>query len=326
MKTYIVGAGAIGAMIGVHLAAAGNHVSVLARGATAQAIRANGWHLTRADGQTLAPKVEVFDDPTTQAPADVLVIAVKEPALASLAPSLATLIGPQTIILPAMNGVPWWFFHNLAGPWQGRTLDCIDFQGGISAALPPAQVIGCVVHAAYSTPAPGVAQQGAGNKLILGLPGGGKSAALSALGAMLSSAGLDIVFADHIQTDVWYKLWGNMTMNPISALTGATCDLILDDSLTSRFVLDVMDEAKAIGAAIGCPIHQSGIDRNAITRSLGAFKTSMLQDVEAGKTLEIDALLSTVREIGQWVGQPTPRLDALLGLVGLMGHVRRLHR
>jgi 2-dehydropantoate 2-reductase len=325
MKISIIGAGAIGAMIGVPLAQAGLPVSVLARGKTAHALKEHGWRLTFADGQTVAPQVDVFEDPASQGPVDLLVIALKEPALPSLAPKLAPLIGPQTVILPAMNGVPWWFFHALGGTWDGRRLETVDTDGQVSAALPPEQVIGCVVHASYACPEPGMARQVMGNKLILGKPGGGLSDPLTRTAALLGGAGLDLVVADHIQTDIWYKLWGNMTMNPISALTGATCDRILDDPLVTDFALAVMDEAKAIGAKIGCPISQTGEERNTITRGMGAFKTSMLQDAEAGRTLEIDALLSVVREIGQWTETPTPQLNALLGLVGLMGRVRGLH-
>jgi 2-dehydropantoate 2-reductase len=325
MKTSIIGAGAIGAMIGVHLAQAGMPVSVLARGETAQAIKNKGWRLTFADGRQVSPEVEVYQDPASQGPVDLLVIALKEPALPTLAPKLAPLIGPNTVILPAMNGVPWWFFHALSGAWEGRHLETVDAGRIVSSALPPEQVIGCVVHASYACPAPGEARQVMGNKVILGLPGGGISDRLTRTVALLGGAGLDVVIADHIQTDVWYKLWGNMTMNPISALTGATCDRILDDPLVIDFILKVMDEAKTIGAKIGCPITQSGEERNSITRSLGAFKTSMLQDVESGKTLEIDALLTVVREIGQLTQTPTPQLNTLLGLIGLMGRVRGLH-
>lgn len=312
-------------MIGVQLAQAGIPVSVLARGETARAIKDKGWRLSFADGRHVSPQVEVYQDPASQGPVDLLVIALKEPALPALAPKLAPLIGPQTVILPAMNGVPWWFFHALGGAWDGRRLETVDADGVVSAALPPEQVIGCVVHASYACPQPGMARQVMGNTLILGKPGGGLSDPLTRTAALLGGAGLEVVVADHIQTDIWYKLWGNMTMNPISALTGATCDRILDDPLVTSFALAVMDEAKAIGAKIGCPISQSGEERNKITRSMGAFKTSMLQDAEAGKTLEIDALLSVVREIGQWTETPTPQLNALLGLIGLMGRVRGLH-
>jgi 2-dehydropantoate 2-reductase len=186
-------------------------------------------------------------------------------------------------------------------------------------------VIGCVVHATCSTPEPGLVRHGFGRRLILGEPRGGTSARLESLVGLLCDAGFEAEASARIQQDIWYKLWGNMTMNPVSALTGATCDRILDDPLVRRFCLDVMAEANTIGERIGCPIEQSGEDRNAITRKLGAFKTSMLQDVEAGRPIELDALVTVVHEIGRKVGIATPNIDALLGLVRLQAQVKGLY-
>jgi 2-dehydropantoate 2-reductase len=166
---------------------------------------------------------------------------------------------------------------------------------------------------------------GFGKRLIIGEPDGSDSKRVHALAALLSKAGLDMVVSSTIQAEIWFKLWGNMTMNPVSAITGATCDRILDDPLVNRFCLDVMAEAARIGAGINCPIAQSGEARNAVTRELGAFKTSMLQDVEAGKAVELDALVSVVREIGQKIGEPTPQIDTLLGLARLHARVRGLY-
>jgi 2-dehydropantoate 2-reductase len=224
-----------------------------------------------------------------------------------------------------MNGVPWWFFIGLPGPHEGLPIRSIDHDGAIARAIPSAHVIGAVVHLACSTPEPGVIRAGVGNRLIVGEPRGGSSARLLALAELLRQAAFDVEVSPRIQAEIWYKLWGNMTMNPISAFTGATTDRILDDPLVNRFCLDVMAEAAAIGAAIGCPIAQSGEDRIAVTRQLGAFRTSMLQDVDAGKPVEIDALLSAVREIGQHAGVPTPRLDTLLGLARLHARTHRLY-
>jgi 2-dehydropantoate 2-reductase len=181
------------------------------------------------------------------------------------------------------------------------------------------------VHASCASPEPGLTRHNVGNRLIIGEPRGGDSPRLRELAETLARARFDVEVSACIQRDVWYKLWGNMTMNPVSALTGATVDRVLDDSLVNGFCLDVMREAAAIGARIGCPIEQSGEDRNAVTRKLGAFKTSMLQDVEAGKPVEIDVLLSAVREIGQKVGERTPQLDALLGLSRLHARMRGLY-
>jgi len=194
-------------------------------------------------------------------------------------------------------------------------LTSVDPDGRIEAAIPERHVIGCVVHATCSVVEPGLVRHGFGDELIVGEPSGGVSVRVTALAELLRSAGFKATVSARIQADIWYKLWGNMTMNPISALTGATCDRILDDPLLNRYTLAIMAEAAAIGERIGCPIGQSGEDRNAVTRKLGAFKTSMLRDAQAGRPLEIDALVTAVTEIGAKVGVPTPHTDALLGMV-----------
>lgn len=252
-------------------------------------------------------------------------MAVKAPSLAAVAAGIAPLLAPHTVVLTAMNGVPWWFFEGASGAHAGMQLDAVDPGGRIAAAIPVQHVIGCVVHATCSTPEPGLVRHGVGQRLILGEPRGGTSARLESLMGLLCKAGFEAEASTHIQQDIWYKLWGNMTMNPVSALTGATCDRILDDPLVRRFCLDVMAEAKAIGEHIGCPIEQSGEDRNAVTRKLGAFKTSMLQDVEAGRPVELDALVTVVHEIGRKLGIATPNIDALLGLARLQAQAKGLY-
>ena len=324
MKTCIIGAGAIGGLVGIRLAQAGCDVSVLARGATADTLRAGPWRLVTADGP-VAVRVRVADDLAALGPQDLLVLAVKGQSLPGLARSLAPLIGKETMVLPAMNGVPWWFFHRFGGPLTGMPLDSVDPGRRIATAIPADAVVGCVVHATCSVPEPGLVRHGFGNRLIVGEPDGSTSTRLGRLTDCLTGAGFEVQPSTRIQTDIWYKLWGNMTMNPVSALTGATCDRILDDPLVSGFCLSVMAEAAELGRRIGCPIDQSGEDRNAVTRRLGAFKTSMLQDAEAGKPLEIDALLGAVKEIAGHLGQATPNLDALLGLTRLMAGTRGLY-
>ncbi len=241
-------------------------------------------------------------------------IAVKAPSLASVAQQIAPLIGPDTVVLTAMNGVPWWFLDGFGGALAGQALASVDPSGDIAQAIPAKHVIGCVVHASCSLDAPGVVRHHFGDGLIVGEPAGGLSDRVQTLAALLQKAGFKATASPQIQKDIWYKLWGNMTVNPISALTGATTDLILGDDLVRGFVSAVMLEAKAIGERIGIPIDQQPEDRHAVTRKLGAFKTSMLQDVEAGKPVELDALVSAVRELGQLTGVATPFTDALLGL------------
>jgi 2-dehydropantoate 2-reductase len=234
------------------------------------------------------------------------------------------LSGPHTRIVVAMNGVPWWFFDGLGGPCEGLHLASVDPGDVIRSHIPTAQVIGCVVHLSASTPAPAQVHMAQGRRLILGEPGGGESTRVRELAALFARAGFETECSPRIQRDIWFKLWGNMTVNPISALTGATTDLIMADELVVGILDAVMLEAREIGARIGIPIDQQPSDRHVITRRLGAFKPSMLQDVEAGRPIETDALLGAVREIGQDVGLATPHLDGLFGLTRLMARARGL--
>lgn len=323
-RICIVGAGAVGGYLGAKLALAGESISVLARGATLRALQTEGLRLTE-DGITRTAPVQANNEATALGVQDVVIVAVKAPAMESVAQTIGPLIGPDTCVVVAMNGVPWWFFDR-PGPLEGLRLQSVDPHGRIAEAIPTRNVLGCVVHLTCSTSAPGHVRHGFGKRLILGEPAGGSSLRLETIGTLFERAGLQIERSDAIQRDIWFKLWGNMTMNPVSVLTGATCDRMLDDPLVSAFCLAVMEEAKAIGARIGCPIAQSGEERSAVTRQLGAFKTSMLQDAEAGRgPLEIDALVASVREIGQHVGVPTPQIDALLGLVRLHAQTRGLY-
>lgn len=319
-RVCIVGAGAIGGWIGAHLAAAGCDVSVLARGATLTALQQNGLQLG-----DVRHTVKACAHASELGVQDLVVVAVKAPALLDVARQIGPLIGPQTMVLTAMNGVPWWFFQGFGHQWQGQSLQAVDPSGEIAAAIPAANVIGCVVHASCSVDAPGVIRHHFGNGLIIGEPSGQATARVQALAALLTRAGFAATVSAQIQKDVWYKLWGNMTVNPISALTGATTDRILDDPLVRDFVSRVMREAKEIGARMGIPIDQQPEDRHQVTRKLGAFKTSMLQDVEAGKAVELDALVTVVQELGALTGVPTPFTDALLGLSRLHARVRRLY-
>lgn len=323
-KTCIYGAGAIGGWIGAGLAAAGCRVSVVGRGATLEALNSHGLRVV-AGTDTRSAAVQASADPAALGVQDLVVIAVKAPALLDVARHIAPLIGPNTLVLTAMNGVPWWFFQGFGGPYAGTQLKAVDATGEIAAAIPAASIIGCVVHASCSVDAPGLIRHHFGNGLIIGEPSGQQSERVQALADLLVRAGFAASVSAQIQKDAWYKLWGNMTVNPISAFTGATTDLILGDELVRDFISKIMLEAKEIGARIGIPIEQQPEDRHAVTLKLGAFKTSMLQDVEAGKAVELDALVSVVRELGQLTQVPTPFTDALLGLSRLHARVHRLY-
>jgi 2-dehydropantoate 2-reductase len=324
MKVCVAGVGAIGGFLGARLAQSGCEVSALARGATAAALRTHGLRVLSGDALSRAP-VTVAEDPAALGAQDLVIVAVKGPAMAGVAARIAPLLRADTVVMTAMNGVPWWFFHGFGGEFAGIRLKSIDPEGAIAGAIPDRHVMGCVVHLSCSTPEPGLVRHVFGNELIIGEPGGGVSPRAEAVAASLVQAGFATTVSGSIQSDIWYKLWGNMTMNPVSALTGATVDRILDDPLVHQFCLATMAEAAAIGTAIGCPIAQSGADRIAIARKLGAFRTSMLQDVEAGKPVELDALVTAVREIGERAGIATPNIDALLGLARLQAQTRGLY-
>jgi 2-dehydropantoate 2-reductase len=312
-KIAIVGAGAIGGWMGVHLAQAGAQLSVLARGDTLTALQKNGLQLHQGGTLHTVP-VTASNDAAALGVQDLVVISVKAPALASVAAQVGRLIGPHTVVLTAMNGMPWWFLQGFGGPVVDRSLNSVDPDGSIARALPAPLIIGCVVHASCSVDAPGVIRHHFGDGLIVGEPSGQATPRVQALQALLQQAGFNATLSPQIQKDIWYKLWGNMTVNPVSAITGATTDQILDDELVRGFISNVMLEAKAIGERIGVPIDQNPEDRHAVTRELGAFKTSMLQDVQARKPIELDALVGAVRELGQMTGVATPFTDALMGL------------
>ena len=324
MKACIYGAGAIGGWLGVRLAQAGCQLGVVARGATLAALRAHGLRL-HAGGETLVAQVKASDAPAQLGVQDLVVVAVKAPAMADVAAAIRPLLGPDTIVLTAMNGVPWWFFQGFGGAFEGTRLQAVDPAGSIAEAIPARHVIGAVVHASFALRAPGFVQHHFGNKLILGEPSGEQTARVQALAALLRKAGVEVELSEQIQKDAWYKLWGNMTVNPVSAMTGATTDLILNDDLVRGFISAVMLEAREIGGRIGIPIAQQPEDRHQVTRKLGAFKTSMLQDVEAGKPVELDALVTVVKELGTLTGVATPFTDALLGLSRLHARVHGLY-
>jgi 2-dehydropantoate 2-reductase len=228
-------------------------------------------------------------------------------------------------VLSAMNGVPWWFLQGFGGELANHALTSVDASGEIAAAIPAHHIVGGVVHASCSVASPGVIRHAFGNKIIVGEPSGELSPRIKALAVLLEKAGFEAPIAEQIQRDIWFKLWGNMTMNPVSAITGATTAQVLDDDLVRGFCSHVMLEAKEIGSRLGIPIDQQPEDRHAVTRKLGSFKTSMLQDVEAGKAVELDALVGAVKELGQLTKASTPYTDALLGMSRLHAQVRGLY-
>lgn len=300
MKICIVGAGAIGGWVAAKLAFAGEEVMALTSSGVAQQLEIT------EDGETRTANLSRFDGP-----ADLLILAVKATSLEAAARSAAPLVGPQTIIVPMLNGVPWWFVDNMQ-------LHSVDPDGSIAKAFPFQQIIGCVVHASSSRSDKGTIILKHADKLIIGEPGGEDSRRLAALYALLGRAGLKPDVSGNIRRAIWYKLWGNATTNPLSALVRATTDKLHADEECRKWTLEGMAELAQVGAAIGCPVGESGEERIAVALKLGAFKTSMLQDVEAGRPIELEALLGAPREIARAHAIATPALDRLYGVTKLM--------
>ncbi len=334
-KVAVIGAGAIGGWIAarLHLAIetqsehAASEVCVITRGETHRTIQTSGLRLVQKGEQ----QTHWIPGPTANflkesgQTFDLIIVSVKAQTMAQAAVDIAPLMHADTAVLTAMNGVPWWFLQGFGGECQGKTLQSVDPGGAITTLIAPQHILGCVVHASCSTTSPGLVQHHFGNGLIIGEPSGAVTPRLERVLALFKGAGFDATASGSIQRDIWYKLWGNMTMNPISALTGSTTDRVLGDDLVRGFVSAVMLEAKEIGARIGLPIDQAPEDRHAVTAKLGAFKTSMLQDTEAGRAIELDAIVGAVHELGHFTGVATPHTSALLGLTRLMAQQRGLY-
>jgi 2-dehydropantoate 2-reductase len=312
-QVTVVGPGAVGGLLAHGLCRVLSSVNVLASPRRAAQLRADGLRV-RADGQTTTSQPQVFDDARQMAVQDLIFLCVKTSVLPQMAASLRPLVGPQTVIVSATNGLPWWYFQASSGPMAGQGLQAVDPAGELARHLPAAQCLGCVVHLSSSVDAQGVVVHGLGKRLIIGdaSPGMARTAAVAAL---LQQAGFAVEQASDIRRDIWLKLWGNLTMNPISALTGSTADIILDDPHTHALVRAMMLEAQEIGQRLGFTMDMSIDQRIAVTRELGAFKTSMLQDLEAKRPLELGAIVASVSEVGRHLGVATPFIDAVLGLV-----------
>jgi 2-dehydropantoate 2-reductase len=316
-SAVIVGAGAIGGWLAALLHDAGWRVKLLARGATLAAVRADGL-VYEADGRRRSLKLQASDDPAALGAADHVVVALKGQAWPQVGPTLAPLIGPDTAIVSAMNGVPWWFLDGFGGPLAGQALESVDPGGRLKARYPVDRVIGCVVHASAVAEAPGVVRLVGADKLTFGEPDGASSARLARLVAACNTAGMNTLSTADVRLDIWAKLWGNMSMNPVSALTRATTARILDDPETNRLVVEMMGEMAAVGQDIGLDLGMTPADRMVVTRRLGDFKTSMLRDAEAGRELEVDGLLGVLVEMADRLDRPVPFLRAVYGLTRVL--------
>ena len=316
MKICIYGAGAVGGLVAGRLAQAGHEVSVVARGAHLTAIRERGLRILSESKET-AVKLKAETDPALLGPQDYVFVAVKGQNLAEVAERIAPLLGPQTSVVTAMNGVPWWFFDRLSFGGGKLRLETLDPAGKLARAMPTDRIVGCVVHLAASTPAPGLIQHNMGQRLILGEPGGKNTARTRRLADALRAAGFEAVESGFIEKDFWVKLLGNISANPVSALTLATMDRLLADEPVKAYMVAIMRECLAIGRAVGVDADMEPEPRLDMARKLGAFKTSMLQDMEAGKRLEIDGLLAGTLEIARKAGIAAPFTESLAALARL---------
>ncbi|HSA89360.1 MAG TPA: 2-dehydropantoate 2-reductase [Burkholderiales bacterium] len=312
MKICVYGAGAVGGLMAAWLARAGHDVSVVARGAQLDAIRRDGLRvLSRGKTETFSLKAE--SDPAGLGPQDYVLVTVKAQSLTGVADTISVLFDEKTSVVTAMNGVPWWFFQGLKT--GHNRLESLDPGGKLTRAIPTGRIVGCVIHLAASTPGPGVVSHNMGAKLILGEPGGKNTARTRRIAEALTAAGFEVVVTHAIEKEFWIKLLGNVSFNPVSALTVTTADQLIANQEVKAYMVEIMREVLAIGRAVGVDADIDPEARIEMARALGRFKTSMHQDLEAGKPLEIDGLLAGTLEIARKAGVRAPFTESLYGLI-----------
>lgn len=310
----VFGAGAIGGFVAARLEAAGTKVSVVARGAHGAALASKGLVL-ESGGERITTHPRVVGDPAELGPQDYLFVTLKAHSLEPALPQMRKLIGPQTTIVAGVNGLPWWYFYKLPGPFEGRRLRSVDPNGALWDGLPPAQTLGCILYPAAEIAVPGVIRHLANERFSLGEPDGTRSERAETLSKLMIAAGLKAPVRPRLRDELWVKLWGNMVFNPMSALTTATLDVITGEPGSRALVRSVMLEGQAVAEAIGIKFSIDVDKRIDGAAEIGRHKTSMLQDLELGRPLEIEALLGSVVEVAEWVGVPAPLSGALLTLV-----------
>ncbi len=322
MRICIVGAGAIGGWLGAKLIQAGAEVTLIARGAHLAAMIANGLTIEYSDGrrEVVYPTLATADM-NVAGPHDLVIVAVKAQALSALAAPMRVLYGPDTAVVYAQNGIPWWYFMRHGGPYEGHRIESVDPSGVIAANTEIERVIGCVVYPAAAIERPGVIRHVEGNRFALGEPDGSRSERVVRLSKLLESVGLRAPVKTDIRNEIWLKLWGNLSFNPISALTRATIDRIIADQGTYALTVAMMAEAQQVAEKLGIRFPISIERRIRMAEEIGAHKTSMLQDIEAKRPTEIDALLGAVVELAELTGTPTPTLRAIYAVTSLLDRI-----
>ena len=315
MKICIFGAGAIGGLMGAKLAAKGDvDVTFIARGPHLAAMRENGVKLI-SEGTEQIVHPRCVESAEEAGPQDYVLVTLKAHSLPSAAKQMQPLLGPDTAIVSAVNGIPWWYFHGLGGAYEGRIVQSVDPEGQVSALLPPSRAIGCIVYPAAEVTAPGVIEHSYGDRFSLGEPDGSRSPRAQALSEALIAAGFKAPVRPKIRDELWVKLWGNMAFNPISALTTATLDVLTGDEGQRGVARAMMLEGQRVAEALGVRFAIDVDKRIAGAAEVGAHKTSMLQDLERGRPMEIEALLGAVVELADWVGEAAPISRSVLALV-----------
>lgn len=318
MKIAVVGAGAIGGYVGGWLAVAGEEVTFIARGANLQAIRRTGMRVIGEDGTEVIARAAAYDKTSDAGPQDVVVLAVKAHQVGGIAADLAALCHAETSIVTMQNGIPWWYFHKHGGAYEGTPVRSADPDGSIARLIDADRIIGAVVYPAATLEEPGVVHVVEGKRFTLGEPNGSPSPRVQAISAAFTRAGFKAPVIADIRSEIWLKLWGNVSFNPISALTHATLVGLLQFPLTRELSVQMMREAEAVANKLGVTF-RVGIDKRiAGAEKVGEHKTSMLQDVEAGRPMEIEALVGAVVELGRLTQTPTPHVDAVYALVSLL--------
>jgi len=327
MKICVFGAGAIGSVVAARLGAAaargrgGDAISVVARGAQLEAIAERGLRLVDSEGTDITVALRASDDPAALGPQDLVIAALKGHQMPAAAPAIAALLGPKTRVVMVLNGVPWWYFHGVEGANRDRRLPLLDPDGALWDRIGPARVIGCVAYCSATVEAPGLVRQTGGRYFALGEPSGAMTEDLARAVRLFDAAGLGAAATARIRDEIWAKLLYNAALNPLSALTGGTAREMANDARVAEVARRVMTEVRAVGTALGARI-DADVDRLIEdAKGMGAVKSSMLQDLERGRPLEVDGILGAVASLGRVAGVPTPTLETVLAVVGLRGRL-----
>jgi 2-dehydropantoate 2-reductase len=319
MKIAIIGVGAIGGYVGIRLALAGEDVTFIARGANLEALRTHGIRMVNTDGsEEVVPKVRATDNYAEAGPQDIVVLAMKAHQVEAVTAEVPKLFGPRTVVVPMQNGIPYWYFHGYRGELAGTRVNSVDPTGAIYAKIPCERVIGCVVYPAAELLAPGVVKHVEGNRFPVGEPDGTTSERVSQVAQCFIRGGMQAPILSDIRSEIWLKLWGNLTFNPISALSRATLAGICQYPPSRAIAAAMMGEAQSVANQLGVKFRVSLEKRIAGAEKVGHHKTSMLQDVEAARTLEVDALLGSVVELARRTNTPTPHIDTVYALTKLL--------